>query len=74
MSENSNYITAPAHSFAGLPVCTQLNDLAADKTRNLSLPLFAPSWAAAQFPSLWALMWVVSFPSYAPTVAVLPFV
>ena len=30
MSENSDYITAPAHSFAGLPVCTQLNDLAAD--------------------------------------------
>ena len=30
MSENSNYITAPAHSFAGLPVCTQLNDLDAD--------------------------------------------
>ena len=30
MSENSNYMTAPTHSFAGLPVCTQLNDLAAD--------------------------------------------
>ena len=30
MSENSDYITAPTHSFAGLPVCTQLNDLAAD--------------------------------------------
>jgi len=30
MSENSNYITAPAHSFAGLPVCTQLNDLIVD--------------------------------------------
>lgn len=30
MPENFDYITAPAHSFAGLPVCTQLNDLAAD--------------------------------------------
>ena len=30
MSENSNYITAPTHSFAGLPVCTQLKDLEAD--------------------------------------------
>jgi agmatinase len=30
MSENSNYITAPTHSFAGLPVCTQFNDIAAD--------------------------------------------
>jgi agmatinase len=30
MPENLDYITAPAHSFAGLPVCTQLNDLAAD--------------------------------------------
>ncbi|CAB1056829.1 Agmatinase (EC [Olavius sp. associated proteobacterium Delta 1] len=30
MSDISNYITAPTHSFAGLSVCTQLNDLAAD--------------------------------------------
>ena len=30
MSENSNCITAPIHSFAGLPVCTQLKDLEAD--------------------------------------------
>lgn len=30
MSENSNYMTAPTHSFAGLPVCTQLKDLEAD--------------------------------------------
>jgi agmatinase len=30
MSDISNYITAPTHSFAGLPVCTQLNGLAAD--------------------------------------------
>jgi hypothetical protein len=30
MSDISNYITPPTHSFAGLPVCTQLNDLAAD--------------------------------------------
>jgi agmatinase len=30
MSENSNCITAPTHSFAGLPVCTQLKDLEAD--------------------------------------------
>jgi agmatinase len=30
MSENSNYMIAPTHSFAGLPVCTQLKDLAAD--------------------------------------------
>ena len=30
MSENSIFITAPTHSFAGLPVCTQLKDLEAD--------------------------------------------
>lgn len=30
MSENWNCITPPDHSFAGLPVCTQLNDLEAD--------------------------------------------
>lgn len=30
MSENSNFVTPPAHSFAGLPVCTQLKDLEAD--------------------------------------------
>jgi agmatinase len=30
MSENPNCITAPTHSFAGLPVCTQLKDLEAD--------------------------------------------
>jgi len=30
MPENFDYITPPVHSFAGLPVCTQLNDLAAD--------------------------------------------
>jgi len=30
MSENSNYMTAPTHSFAGLPVCTQLKELEAD--------------------------------------------
>jgi agmatinase len=30
MSENLNCITAPTHSFAGLPVCTQLKDLEAD--------------------------------------------
>ena len=30
MSENYTYITPPTHSFAGLPVCTQLNDLEAD--------------------------------------------
>jgi agmatinase len=30
MSVNSNCITAPTHSFAGLPVCTQLKDLEAD--------------------------------------------
>jgi agmatinase len=30
MSENSNFITPPTHSFAGLPVCTQLKDLEAD--------------------------------------------
>ncbi len=30
MSEKFDYITPPTHSFAGLPVCTQLNDLAAD--------------------------------------------
>jgi hypothetical protein len=30
MQENWNCITSPHHSFAGLPVCTQLNDLEAD--------------------------------------------
>jgi agmatinase len=30
MSENSKHITPPAHSFAGLPVCTQLEDLEVD--------------------------------------------
>jgi agmatinase len=30
MSENWNYITPPRHSFAGLPVCTQLNEIEAD--------------------------------------------
>jgi agmatinase len=30
MPENRNYITPPNQSFAGLPVCTQLNDLKAD--------------------------------------------
>jgi agmatinase len=30
MSENSNGITPPTHSFAGLPVCTRLEDLSAD--------------------------------------------
>jgi len=30
MPENFDYITPPTHSFAGLPVCTQLNELAAD--------------------------------------------
>jgi agmatinase len=30
MSENWNCITPPTQSFAGLPVCTQLNDLEAD--------------------------------------------
>lgn len=30
MSENWKYITPPPQSFAGLPVCTQLNDLMAD--------------------------------------------
>ena len=30
MPENWNQITPPEHSFAGLPVCTQLNDLEAD--------------------------------------------
>jgi agmatinase len=30
MPKNLDYITPPIQSFAGLPVCTQLNDLAAD--------------------------------------------
>ena len=30
MPENFDYITPPTHSFAGLPVCTQLNELTAD--------------------------------------------
>ena len=30
MSENWKYITPPAQSFAGLPVCTQLDELEAD--------------------------------------------
>lgn len=30
MSDNFNGITPPTHSFAGLPVCTRLEDLAAD--------------------------------------------
>jgi len=30
MSDNSNGITPPTHSFAGLPVCTRLDELAAD--------------------------------------------
>ena len=30
MPENIDYITPPTHSFAGLPVCKQLDDLAAD--------------------------------------------
>ncbi len=30
MPDYYNYITPPAHSFAGLPVCEQLNDLEAD--------------------------------------------
>jgi hypothetical protein len=30
MQKNSNFITPPTHSFAGLPVCTQLKDLEAD--------------------------------------------
>ena len=30
MPDNYNYITPPAQSFAGLPVCEQLNDLEAD--------------------------------------------
>ncbi len=30
MSENWKCITPPTQSFAGLPVCTQLNDLEAD--------------------------------------------
>ena len=30
MPENFDYITPPTHSFAGLPVCTKLQDLAAD--------------------------------------------
>jgi agmatinase len=30
MSENWDFITPPTNSFAGLPVCTQLNDLEAD--------------------------------------------
>ena len=30
MPENLNYLTPPAHSFAGLPVCTRLEDLEAD--------------------------------------------
>jgi len=30
MPANLDYITAPAHSFAGLPVCTQLKELEAD--------------------------------------------
>ena len=32
MSDNSDGITPPPHSFAGLPVCTRLEDLAADIT------------------------------------------
>ena len=27
---NSNFLTPPIHSFAGLPICSQLNDLEAD--------------------------------------------
>ena len=30
MPENWKFITPPAQSFAGLPVCTQLNELEAD--------------------------------------------
>ena len=30
MSDNSDFITPPTQSFAGLPVCTQLKDLVAD--------------------------------------------
>jgi hypothetical protein len=30
MSDNSNGITPPVHSFAGLPVCTRLEELVAD--------------------------------------------
>jgi len=30
MSKNANCLTPPTHSFAGLPVCTQLEDLKAD--------------------------------------------
>ena len=30
MPENLNYLTPPTHSFAGLPVCTRLEDLEAD--------------------------------------------
>jgi len=37
MPENSNYMTAPTHSFAGLSVCTQLKELEADIARNTKL-------------------------------------
>ena len=30
MSEDFEYITPPTNSFAGLPVCTRLDELAAD--------------------------------------------